>query len=71
MKILEIKRINCRIITLKFNLIIQHKNAQIHSCTKNTQFEQVSKKPLYHFGQVNFNMSIVIGVVFFIGPFDK
>ncbi len=35
------------------------------SSKKNTQFEQASRKPFYDFRQVDFNMSIVIGVVIF------
>jgi hypothetical protein len=31
---------------------------------KTMQFEQGSKRPLHHFGQVDFDMSIAIGVVF-------
>jgi hypothetical protein len=37
---------------------------------KSTQFEQMSKRPLRHLGQINFDMSIMIGVVFFTRPFD-
>jgi len=40
---------------------------------KKTQFEHASKRPLCRFGEVNFNMSNVIGVVFLLveyGPFD-
>jgi hypothetical protein len=32
---------------------------------KNTQFEQGSKRPFCHLGQVDFDMSIMIGVVFY------
>jgi hypothetical protein len=32
---------------------------------KNTQFEQVSKRPFHHFGQIDFDMSIVTRVIFF------
>jgi hypothetical protein len=35
-----------------------------NSVKKSNQFEHASKRPLCHFGQVDFDMSIVIGVVF-------